>query len=575
MREQWEKFWPKGMPKSIDYPVVPVGEIIRGSANRFGNHPAIIYKDKEYSYEYLYKCALKFANSLRQHGFGKGDVITIHMPNCPQYVIAYYGILLSGATFSPANPLLPPKDLAYQLNDCGAKAIVTWDLAAPVVQAIYDKTNLQLAIITGDKEVIDEEFIDTSKFTNHWISFLEFMSKGEEKELHVDIDPKTDLAHLAYTGGTTGPSKGVMLSHYHVVTNTIQANSWGNAHLPKATEEGLIIEPVDEALTGGFEEYLSKTGGDKLVNLTPWFHAMGTIGYLNNPFLSGATLILHQRFDPTKYLEDAEKYKVTNIGGAPPIFVALVRHPDFMKRDLSSVRKINSGAAPLPVELIHALQKRFPNAIINEAYGLTEVTMIALANPSFKSGVRKAGTVGIPVFDTEVKVCPLDGSDEALPPGVEGEVCIKGPQVMLGYYNKPEETAAVLKDGWLRTGDIGVMDEDGYVRIVDRKKDMLIYKGYNVYPRELEELLFTHPAVANAAVIGKPDPEAGEIPKAFVTLKEDAIVTAEELMNFVNEQVVPYKKIRELEFIDEIPVSAAGKVLKRVLREREIAQTQQ
>ncbi len=246
-----------------------------------------------------------------------------------------------------------------------------------------------------------------------------------------------------------------------------------------------------------------------------------------------------------------------------------------MKRDLSSVRKINSGAAPLPVELIHALQKRFPNAIINEAYGLTEVTMIALANPSFKSGVRKAGTVGIPVFDTEVKVCPLDGSDEALPPGVEGEVCIKGPQVMLGYYNKPEETAAVLKDGWLRTGDIGVMDEDGYVRIVDRKKDMLIYKGYNVYPRELEELLFTHPAVANAAVIGKPDPEAGEIPKAFVTLKENASITAEELMNYVNEQVVPYKKIRELEFIDEIPVSAAGKVLKRVLREREIAQTQQ
>lgn len=575
MKEKWHKFWPKGMPTSIDYPVIPVGEIIRGSANRFGEHTAIIYKDKQYSYRELYEDALRFANSLRNSGFGKGDVIAIHMPNCPQYVIAYYGILLSGATFSPTNPLLPPKDLAYQLNDCGAKAVVTWDLAAPVIQAVYTNTNIQLAIVTGDKEVLEDQFIDTSKFNNNWVSFREFVMKGEAKELDVSIDPKKDLAHLAYTGGTTGPSKGVMLPHYNVVTNTIQFNCWGNAHLPKVTNDGLIIEPVDEKLTGGIEEYLSKTGEDKLVNLTPWFHAMGTVGYLNNPFLGGATLILHQRFDPELYLQDAEKYKVTNIGGAPPIFVALVRHPDFMKRDLSSVKKINSGAAPLPVELINALQKRFPNAIINEAYGLTEITMGALANPSFKSGTRKVGTVGIPVFDTEVKISPIDGGDEALPASVEGEICLKGPQVMLGYYNKPEETKAVLQDGWLRTGDIGVMDEDGFVSIVDRKKDMLIYKGYNVYPRELEEILFTHPSVANAAVIGKPDPEVGEIPKAYVTLKENESVLEEELMKFVNEQVVPYKKIRELEYIDEIPVSAAGKVLKRVLRDREVTQKQQ
>lgn len=562
------------MPTSIDYPVVPVGEIIRGCANRFENHTAIIYQDKHYSYREFYTDSLRFANALKNNGFGKGDVIAIHMPNCPQYVVAYYGILLSGATFSPANPLLPPKDLAHQLNDCGAKAVITWDLAAPVIQAVYTNTELKLAILTGDKEVLEDEIIDTSNYTNNWVSFREFVEKGEATELNIAIDPKKDLAHLAYTGGTTGPSKGVMLPHYNVVTNTIQFNCWGNAHLPKLTEDGLIIEPVDEELTGGVEEFLSETGKDSLVNLTPWFHAMGTVGYLNNPFLGGATLVLHQRFDPGLYLQDAEKYKVTTIGGAPPIYVALIRHPDFMKRDLSSVKKISSGAAPLPVELINILTKRFPNALINEAYGLTEVTMGALANPSFKSGVRKAGTVGIPVFDTEVRISPLDGSDEALPPGVEGEICLKGPQVMLGYYNKPEETEAVLKDGWLRTGDIGMMDEDGYVSIVDRKKDMLIYKGYNVYPRELEELLFTHSAVANAAIIGKPDPEAGEIPKAYVTLKEDASATEEELLNFVNNKVTPYKKIRELEFIDEIPVSAAGKVLKRVLRDREVKQGQ-
>lgn len=562
------------MPTSIDYPVIPVGEIIRGCANRFENHTAIIYQDKHYSYRELYDDSLRFANALKNNGFGKGDVIAIHMPNCPQYVVAYYGILLSGATFSPANPLLPPKDLAHQLNDCGAKAVITWDVAAPVIQVVYNNTELKLAIVTGDKEVLEDEAIDTSNYTNNWVSFREFIEKGEATELNIDIDPKKDLAHLAYTGGTTGPSKGVMLPHYNVVTNTIQFNCWGNAHLPKLTEDGLIIEPVDERLTGGVEEFLSEPGTDSLVNLTPWFHAMGTVGYLNNPFLGGATLILHQRFDPGLYLQDAEKYKVTTIGGAPPIYVALIRHPDFMKRDLSSVKKINSGAAPLPVELINVLNKRFPDTLINEAYGLTEVTMGALANPSFKSGVRKAGTVGIPVFDTEVRISPIDGSDEALPPGVEGEVCIKGPQVMLGYYKKPEETEAVLKDGWLRTGDIGILDEDGYVSIVDRKKDMLIYKGYNVYPRELEELLFTHSAVANAAIIGKPDPEAGEIPKAYVTLKEDSDATEEELLNFVNNLVTPYKKIRELEFIDEIPVSAAGKVLKRVLRDREIKQGQ-
>ncbi len=562
------------MPTSIDYPVIPVGEIIRGCANRFEDHTAIIYQDKHYSYRELYDDSLRFANALKNNGFGKGDVIAIHMPNCPQYVVAYYGILLSGATFSPANPLLPPKDLAHQLNDCGAKAVITWDVAAPVIQVVYNNTELKLAIVTGDKEVLEDEAIDTSNYTNNWVSFREFIEKGEATELNIDIDPKKDLAHLAYTGGTTGPSKGVMLPHYNVVTNTIQFSCWGNAHLPKLTEDGLIIEPVDERLTGGVEEFLAEIGEDSLVNLTPWFHAMGTVGYLNNPFLGGATLILHQRFDPGLYLQDAEKYKVTTIGGAPPIYVALIRHPDFMKRDLSSVKKINSGAAPLPVELINVLNKRFPNTLINEAYGLTEVTMGALANPSFKSGVRKAGTVGIPVFDTEVRISPIDGSDEALPPGVEGEICIKGPQVMLGYYNKPEETKAVLKDGWLRTGDIGILDEDGYVSIVDRKKDMLIYKGYNVYPRELEELLFTHSAVANAAIIGKPDPEAGEIPKAYVTLKEDADATEEELLNFVNNLVTPYKKIRELEFIDEIPVSAAGKVLKRVLRDREIKQGQ-
>lgn len=568
MKKSWMKHWPKGMPRKIDYPLIPVGEILKGSATRYGDKTAIIYKDMKFSYEEFYAESLKFANALRNFGFKKGDVISIHMPNCPQYVIAYYGILLSGATFSPTNPLLPPKDLAYQLNDCGAKAVITWEQAARSIQAVFQDTKLELAIVTGDIELEESGIINLADKDDNWISFKKFKEQGEAKELNTEIIPKEDLAHIAYTGGTTGPSKGVMIPHYNVVVNTIQFNSWRSGHLPKASAKGLIMEM---AVTADSDEYTSKMGEDRFINLTPWFHAMGTVGYLNNPFLSGSTLILHQRFDPGLYLQDAEKYGVTSMGGAPPIFVALVRHPDFEKRDLTSVQTINSGAAPLPVELINILKKRFPEAIINEAYGLTEVTMGVLSNPSFVSGTRKAGSVGIPVFDTEVKICPLDGSFESLPPGEEGEICVKGPQVMVGYYNKPEETAAVLKDGWLRTGDIGFIDEDGFVSIVDRKKDMLIYKGYNVYPRELEELLFTHPAVANAAVVGKPDIIVGEIPKAYVVLKTNEEMSEQALMDFVNEQVVPYKKIRELEFVDEIPVSAAGKVLKRVLRDREVS----
>lgn len=248
----------------------------------------------------------------------------------------------------------------------------------------------------------------------------------------------------------------------------------------------------------------------------------------------------------------------------------MLNHPDIGSLDLSGVRLVASGAAPLPVELLDAMSRRLPNGVLMEAYGLTEATMGATANPANWSGLRKAGSVGIPIFDTEVKIAHVDDPGREMPPGELGEICIKGPQVMRGYYHRPEETAQVLRGGWLLTGDIGRMDEDGYLYVVDRKKDMLIYKGYNVYPRDLEEVLFSHPAVANCTVIGKPSADVGEVPKAFVVLKPGAVTSAEELMAYVATQVAPYKKIREIEFLDEIPVSLAGKALKRELREREL-----
>jgi long-chain acyl-CoA synthetase len=303
---------------------------------------------------------------------------------------------------------------------------------------------------------------------------------------------------------------------------------------------------------------------------------MGAIGYLNGMVMGGTTVVIHDRFDPAKYLEDAVRHRVTSIGGAPPIFVALLQVPGIEDADLSSVRGISSGAAPLPVPLIEKLRKLFPDAPIGEGYGLTEVTMMATGNPSFRSGTRKPGTVGVPIFDTEISIQPLGGGT-LLPPGERGEVCIRGPQVMRGYAHRPEATAeSIDPDGWFHTGDVGILDEDGYLSIVDRTKDMLLYKGYNVFPRELEEKLFAVPGVAGAAVVGRPDEEAGELPVAYVVRKADddgAALTAEAVMAAVNEQVVHYKRLRDVVFIEAIPVSAAGKVLKRELAARERAAT--
>ncbi|TNY34465.1 class I adenylate-forming enzyme family protein [Thermomonospora catenispora] len=561
--------WPAGLPRSLDYPDVPVGAILAGAARRWGDRTAFHYAGRDVSFAEVARQAARFAHGLRARGIGRGDVVALHLPNIIQFPIAYYGTLLAGAVFSPCNPLLPPDDLAFQLEDCGAAAVVTLDFVAGSLAQVLNRTKVRTVIIAPLGEgPADVKGLCDGAFAECGVDFAA-VGEGQPDTLpEVDIDPRADLAHIAYTGGTTGRSKGVMIPHRNVVVCSLQYACWGAGALPKPDDAGgLTLEQV-----GSEEEYPVRLGTGVLVNVAPWFHAMGTIGYLNIPMLNGSTVVVHPRLDASAFLADMERFRATTLGGAPALFSALMADPSFESRDLSSVRGISSGAAPLPVEMINKLREKFPDATLVEAYGLTEVTMGVTANPPHRSGERKAGTVGVPVFDTQVKLVPadaekVDDSTPGLPPGQEGEVCAKGPQVMVGYLNRPEETAAVLsEDGWLRTGDIGVFDEDGFLSIVDRKKDMLIYNGYNVYPRELEEILFTHPKVANAAVVGRPDPKAGELPTAFVVASGE--VTAEELMEYVNAKVVHYKKLREVIFVDEIPVSAAGKVLKRELRER-------
>lgn len=542
------------------YPEVPVGALLAGSARRFGDRTVIHFAGRELSFADLYRRACAFANALRGEGIGRGDVVAIHLPNCPQYAVAYYGILLSGATFSPTNPLLPPPDLAAQLADSRAVAAVTWAPAAPALAAVRGSTAIRLVLVTDREQALDPEHrlaVDGMQ------DFEAFHADAPTAAPAVDIDVYRDLAHLAYTGGTTGRSKGVQLPHRNVVVNVLQYARSGSGSLPALDGSGgLVLDQVEPP-----QEYPTRLGTGVAIGLTPWFHAMGTIGGLNVPTVTGATTVLHERFDPAGYLADAERFAVTAMSGAPPVYGALLQHPDLATRDLSSVRSISSGAAPLPVEMIKGLQRRLgADVVIAEGYGLTEVTMGATIGPSARSAVRKVGTVGLPVPDTEIRIVDPAGTDlAALPTGEPGEVVVRGPQVMVGYQDRPEDNAVTLVDGWLRTGDIGTLDGDGYLSIVDRKKDMLIYKGYNVYPRDLEELLFAQPGVRGAAVVGRPDVAAGELPVAFVVAPG---ADGEALREAVNAQVTPYKKLRELHLVDAIPVSAAGKILKRELRER-------
>ncbi|MEU0534390.1 class I adenylate-forming enzyme family protein [Amycolatopsis tolypomycina] len=543
---------PPGLPASLDYPEVPAGSILAAGAARWGDRTAFAHEGHSLTFTETHRAACRFANALRERGIGRGDVVALHLPNCLAFPVAYYGTLLAGATFSPANPLLPPDDLAFQLADCEAAAVVTFGPVAGALASVADRIPARFTVVVQPTGDLPEGAVE----------FQAFHAGQPETQPAIELDVHEDLAHLAYTGGTTGRSKGVRLSHRNVVVNTLQHACWGTGSVPALDAHGDVT--IDQV--GSADEWPSRLGTGVAINLTPWFHAMGIIGGLNAAVIAGTTIVLHTRFDPAAYVADAERLRITGIGGAPALFAALLATPSFHTADLSSVRSIGSGAAPMNHAMITALRERFPDVVVAEGYGLTEATMGAVISPTYRSGTRKVGSVGLPIFDTEVKIVPAEGGEDPLPAGEKGEVCLRGPQIMLGYRNRPDETAAALVDGWLHTGDIGILDADGYLSIVDRKKDMLLYKGYNVFPRELEELLVTLPGVAAAAVVGRPDPEVGELPVAFVVPR--GALDADELMAAVNEKVLPYKRLREVHVVEQIPVSAAGKVLKRELRQQ-------
>lgn len=560
--------WPKGRPRTLNYPEIPVHKILSSTSTKYPDMVAIRFMGIEITFRELDTLSTRFANGLMARGVKKGDRVAVHLPNCPQFAVAYYGIMKIGAVFVPCSPLLVEREMEYQLNDSGAETLITLDLLSGSVENIIKKTKVKNHIVTAIPDNYPPVSAPLRMLKKSPIEkgedFLSLINDGSEDPINVDIDPKRDIAHLGYTGGTTGLSKGVIMSHFNVVSNVIQLALWfGGGDV--TYNDGILstdMTPMREKIKDIKKPLIERMTALVVV---PWFHVMGTIGYLNFPVYSAMTMIVFPSFDAKEYIRAVDKYQADVLGGAPQLYIPLLEEPEFKNVDMSRIKFAVSSAAPLPVPILDKMLDAF-SGVICEGYGLTEVTGMATMNPPSREA-SKTGSVGLPVFDTFIKIIDVK-NDTTLPQGKEGEICIKGPQCMRGYWNRSEETSAVLKDDWVHTGDIGFEDKDGYFYITDRKKDLIIYKGYNVYPRELEEVLFTNPKVTQCAVVGGKTEKGGEIPVAFIQLKPDVKATADEIIEFVNEKVAHYKHIREVHFIDEMPVNGAGKILKRVLREK-------
>ena len=544
-----------GIRKHIDIPEVSLPELTDRAAEKWPDRAALIFYGKRITFKELAVLTKKFATALADLGVKKGDVVALYLPNCPQFAIAYYGAMRLGAIVTAISPLAKEREVEYQVSDSGAKTLVALDVFYPTVESVWGRTKLRNVIVTNIADYMPRALAFFGKLLKrlpvHEVKprpclyfFKELIAKYPPNPPKVEINPREDVAVFQYTGGTTGLPKGAMLTHMNLVANAYQCYEWMRA-------VGL------------------KEGEEVGLSLLPWFHSYGMTVTLNIGPAAGVTGVILPRFDPEEVMRTIQKYRVTLFPGVPTLYAMLINHPKIKEYDLRSIKFCISGAAPLPPEV----QRKFmeiTGGVLVEGYGLSEASPVTHGNPLDKTlKFVKIGSIGIPFPNTDAKIVDVETGRE-LPPGEVGELVVKGPQVMKGYWNRPEETAETLKDGWLYTGDIAKMDEDGYFYIVDRKKDMIKYKGHSVYPRELEDILYEHPAVKLCAVIGKPDPTAGEIPKAFVVLKEGAKATPEELMKFVNERVAPYKAIRELEIVSELPISAVGKVLRRVLREQEI-----
>lgn len=558
----WTAHYSPSVPATVIVPEQPLTWLLDEAARTSSAFTAIEYYGTRLSYAQLSSLAERFARALVKLGVRRGDRVAICLPNCPQFPIAFYGALKAGAVVVPTNPLYTPPELEHQMRDSGARVIVLLDqlyhnLAevranTPVEQVILtnvaDYFPLPLALAYHAREAImaRREGRKPERIPRSDPSIHDFrrLIKGDSQGFagyQLPAPAKADdLALLQYTGGTTGVSKGAMLTHRSLLTNAVQCWAWNEQPL-----------------------------GSKHITLcvAPFFHVYGLTVAMNLTIYAASTMALLPRFTVKDTLDAIEKYKPDLFPGVPTMYLALAREVEQHKRDLSSVQVCISGSAPLPAEV----QRRFESvsgAKVVEGYGLTEASPVTHCNPVY--GERRVGTIGLPVPNTDAMIINAE-TWEPLPLGERGEIVVRGPQVMQGYWSRPDETAKVLRDGWLRTGDIGVMDADGYFTIVDRAKDLIIASGYNVYPRDVEEVLYEHPKVLEAAVVGMPDEYRGETVRAFVVAKPGEELTAAELDTWCHERLAAYKVPKEYEFRESLPKTLVGKVLRRALREEALA----
>jgi long-chain acyl-CoA synthetase len=556
VEKPWFKFWPKDVRRHIEYPEVPLSEILRKTAENHPDQTAITYFGREITYKELGEASDRFATGLSALGVKKGDKVAIFLPNIPQFVISYYGTLKLGAVETAISPLYKEREVEHQLNDSEAETIVVLDALYPILEKVLARTKVKRIVVAGLKDFMPSATALLGslfrKIPSYKVEpkpgtyfFKELLSEYDAKPPQVDINPKEDLAALQYTGGTTGISKGAMLTHMNLVSNAVMCAEWLKG---KQTEESFLT-------------------------VLPLFHIYGMTTGMNTPIYLAGKMVLLPRFDAVNTLKAIQENKVTVFCGAPTMYAMLLAHPKVTDFDLSSVHFCISGSAPLPPEI----QKRWmkvTKGVLVEGYGLTESSPVTHCNPLDPTmKTVKVGSIGLPWPDTDAKIMDMETGENELNAGQDGELAVQGPQVMKGYWKMDEESKDVLRNGWLYTGDVGKMDEDGYFYITDRKKDLIKYKGYSVYPREIEDVIYEHPAVKLCAVIGKLDPIAGEFPKAFVVLKEGKTATADEIKEFVNSKVAPYKAVREVEFRTELPMTMVGKVLRRVLQDEERGKT--
>ncbi|MGG3888594.1 AMP-binding protein [Metabacillus fastidiosus] len=552
IEKPWLHHYPEEINPQLNFDDKPLHSYLAAAASQFSSHTAIHFLGKELTYSKLHEYSLKVANYLQSLGLKKGERVAIMLPNCPQAVIAYFGVLFAGGIVVQTNPLYMERELEYQLKDSGSTYIITLDLLYPRVSKMKTLTNLKHIIVTGIKDFLpfpknllypfiqkkQKQVVVKVEHKDGTHLFNEVLKRSKAEIVEINIDSKEDIAILQYTGGTTGFPKGVMLTHYNLVANTVMCSKW---------------------------MYKCQRGTEAILGILPFFHVYGMTTVMNLAVIQGFKMILLPKFDAAETLKTIHKQKPTIFPGAPTIYIALLNHPDLKSYDLSSIKCCISGSASLPVEVQEKFEEATGGKVV-EGYGLSEASPVTHAN--FLWGKRKKGSIGVPWPNTDAAILSIETNELAKPNEI-GEIIVKGPQIMKGYWNKQEETSNVLKDNWLYTGDIGYMDEEGYFYIIDRKKDMILAGGYNIYPREIEEVFYEHEKVKEVVTAGIPDQYRGETVKVYIVLKDGEEAAIEELDAFARKHLAAFKVPKVYEFRKELPKTAIGKVLRRALIEEE------